>query len=156
MPKLLPRTHILDHKMSRAYTEYVKNNNISKEHRAKGRKELFLIVRTIFKHIAKNLVEKTGGVMISGWGYFFIWKIPRKMSFEIRTRGKEKEEKFNYSTDHHMYSPIFLSSDGTTNMKGWIMDNKFCEKIKSGMTQKIRSGFKYRMYAYSLNKLLKK
>lgn len=154
MPKVLPRETLLNHKMSKAYTEFVKKNHVAKDLKVTGRKELFLIVKTLFKHIGKNLVERTGGVMISNWGYFFNWKIPRKMAYQQKTRGQKIVEKFNVNSDHYMYSPVFMSSGGNHNMRGWLMDNKFCKKIKLGINKKIDSGFKYKMYPHSLRKLL--
>lgn len=154
MPKTLPNANLLDHKMSKAYTEYCKKNNVPASHRMKGRKELFTIVRVILKHIARHLVDNKGGVMIRGFGYFFIWKIPRKMSYHLKTRGQKVVEKFNHGSDHKMFSPIFYPTAGKGGMRGWSMDNKFASQIKDGMKVKIRAGFKYKIYPYSLKKLL--
>lgn len=156
MPILLPRENILDHKMSKEYTAYVKRHDVAKYKRALGRKELFLIVRVLLKHVAKNIVERTGGVFIRNLGYFFVWKIPRRMLYQRRTKGKKIEEHFNYITDHHMYSPIFMSSGGNSNLRSWLMDNKFSENVKKGIQARINSGFKYRMYPFSLKKLLQR
>lgn len=154
MATTLPRERILDHRMSKAYTEYVKKNKIPKELRAIGRKELFLIVRTILKHISMHLVSKTGGVMIHGLGYFFIWKIPRKMTYHQQTKGKKIVEKYNYTSNHYMYSPIFFPSGGQNNMRGWLMDNKFSSKVTSKISEKIQAGVKFRIYPHSLRKFL--
>ena len=69
-------------------------------------------------------------------------------------RGGKVQELYNYHTDHHTYSPIFLQSlDNKDSLKFWSMDNSFCEKVKKGIKNKILSRYAYKIYPYSITRL---
>jgi hypothetical protein len=149
--KLATPFNLLNHKIN---TEYLNYDKIPDKHRAGDREELRKIVKTICKHIAEEVVEREGGVHISRLGYFFVWKIPRKMTYNTKVRGGTLEEKFNYHTNHYMFSPIFLPSiDSRNTLKYWGMDNSFSVNIRQGIKEKVSSGFKYKIYPYSLYKI---
>lgn len=146
MPKLLKPYRLLD------YTTYTFYNQqgIPSKHKIKDRRLFLDVVKAVGDHIAQNIVERKGGVLIKGLGYFFVWKVPRKMTFDIKMCGGSKEEHYNYHTGHHMYSPIFMPHLGRNNLRGWSMDNKFCKNIRMGIKNKLLTGFRYKMYAYSI------
>jgi hypothetical protein len=150
--KLAKRFLLLDHKINTEYLKYSKR--APKKVQAKDREELRLIIRTICKHIGKQIVERKAGVHIRKLGYFFVWKVPRKMTYSQFTKGGTTEERYNYHTDQHMYSPIFLPSlDARDSLKRWSMDNSFNVKVRRGISKMVRAGFKYKMYAYSIMRL---
>lgn len=149
--KLADHFLLLHHSIN---TEYLKYDKIPEKHRAKDREELRFIVKAICECIGKNVVEKPAGVHVRRLGYFFIWKIPRKMTYTINVKGGSREEKFNYHSDNYMYSPVLLPSlDAKNSFKRWSMDNSFVGNIKQGIKRKVRAGFKYKMYPYSIMKL---
>ncbi len=136
------------------YTEYRKYDKISKKNRIKGRENLRGLLKKVCDKIGQEIVERKAGVHIKRLGYFFIWKIPRKTTYFKNVRGGTREEKYNYHTDHYMYSPVFLQSlDSTDSLKYWSMDNAFCEKVKVGVRKKVSSGYKYKIYPYSITRL---
>ena len=106
---------------------------------------------------SEEIVEREAGVHIRRLGYFFIWKIPRKMTYNTQVKGKELEENYNHHTNHHMYSPIFLPSlDSNNTLQYWSMDNSFCKNVKHGVRDKINDGVNYKMYPFSLSNLNRK
>lgn len=134
------------------YTEY-KKYRLPKKVKCKDRNELKKVVKAIFKVISEELLEKQYGVYLDGFGYFFIWKIPRKMTYNIMNKGGKVEEHYNYKTNNYMYSPIFIASK---YYKGWSMDNTFNKTFKKKLKDKLVSGFKYKTYLNSLSGFLKK
>ena len=142
---------LLDHTIGTSYKKY---KGVSGSNRLKDREEVRKMVKTICKYIAEELVEREGGVQVKGFGYFFIWKIPRKMTYDIQQKGGEKIEKYNHHTDHHMYSPVYLPTAGARDIyKNWRIDGTFDRPLRRRLKDKIVSGFKYKMYPYSLRKL---
>lgn len=152
--KLAKSFKLLDH---RIYTEYLNYDKIPNKHRVEDRQELRRIVKTICKHIGNELVERQGGVHVRRLGYFFVWKIPRKMTFTTQVRGGKLKESYNHHSDNHMYSPVFLPAlDHRNTLKDWGMDNAFSVNVKQGIKNKVRRGFKYKIYPFSLAKLNRK
>lgn len=142
---------ILDH---RIYTEYLKYDKIPDKNRVGDREELRRVIKTICKHIGTEIVERKGGVHIRRLGYFFVWKIPRKMTFTTQVRGGELKESYNHHSNHHMYSPVFLPAlDHRNTLKNWGMDNSFSVNVKQGIKNKLKGGFTYNMYPFSISKL---
>jgi hypothetical protein len=154
MSKKLAKPFLLMHHSMN--TEYLKYNKIPKKYRVEGREELRKLIKTICKHIGNEIVEKPGGVHIRRLGYFFVWKIPRKTTYHKKIKGGKLEENYNYHTNHYMYSPIFLPSiDKNRTFADWSMDNSFTSTVKQGIKNKVSSGFKYKIYPYSIQALNK-
>ena len=152
MPSKVAKSfNLLDHKI---YTEYRKYKKIPKNKKVKGREELRSLVSVICKHIGNEIVERKAGVHIRRLGYFFIWKIPRKLTYTKQVKGGKAEELYNYHTDQYMYSPILLPSlDKNRTFFNWSMDNSFAHNVKKGVNKKVSEGYKYKMYPYSILRL---
>jgi hypothetical protein len=149
--KIAKSFNLLDHSI---YTEYRKYKKISKNNRIKGREDLRKLVGKICEHIGKEIPERRGGVHIRRLGYFFIWKIPKKMSYNRFVKGEKVKELFNYHTDQYMFSPVFLPSiDSKETLINWSMDNSFSYKIRGRVKERVSEGYKYRMYPYSIYRL---
>jgi hypothetical protein len=145
---------LLDHTV---YTEYLKYDKIPQKHRVSDREELRKILKTICENIGTELVERNGGVHIRRLGYFFVWKIPRKMTYTTQVRNGKLKESYNHHTRHYMFSPIFLPSiDRMRTLKNWSMDNAFTRRVKDGIKEKVRAGFDYKIYPYSITKFNRK
>lgn len=156
MNKLIKPYNILDAKTHVAYTKYVKEGGIPEKHKANGREEMRLILRTVCKHIAEGMIEYPGGVFIKKIGYFFNWKPPVKMSYYLPRVGEKSSEKelFNYHTDHYMFFPTYLPMSKKLDARYcWTMDRAFNRSLKKRTSEKIRTGFRYRNYMSSLKKL---
>ena len=148
MKKILERRTILHHTVNTEYQSYKKKIPI--KHQARDRRELRLILKTICKVIATELIERKAGVQIRKLGYFFIWKIPRKMYTWLMTKEGLKEI-YSYHTDNYQFTPVFLPSiRGHKELKRWRMDNSFCKQFKKDLGKKIRKGMTYKMYPYSI------
>ena len=152
MTRKLAKPYLLLHHS--IYTEYLNYKKMPVSHRIKGREEVRNIVKTICKHIGNEIVDRKAGVHINGLGYFFIWKIPKKMTYNKKIKGVGLEENFNYHTNNYMYSPILLPSlDKKDTLAYWSMDNSFVNKLKQGVKKNVMAGFKYKIYPYSIRRL---
>ena len=135
-------------------TEYRNYDKIAEKHRVGDREELRKLMKAICKVIGEQIVERPGGVHIHRLGYFFVWKIPRKTTFHMKVRGEGLKESYNYHSNHHMFSPIFIPSvDSRKTLEGWSMDNSFTSVVKQGIKDKVRANFIYRAYPYSIKTL---
>jgi hypothetical protein len=152
MAKKIAKTfNLLSHKI---YTEYRNYDKIPEKHRLGDREELRKVIGTICKHIGNEIVERKAGVHIRRLGYFFVWKMPKKLPYIKQVKGGKAQEIYNYHTDQYMYSPILLVSlDHRRSLNNWSMDNSFARKIKLGIRDKVTEGFKYKIYPYSIRRL---
>ena len=140
-------TRVLDNNI---WKEYNKTNPPQK-YQLENREELKKIVKQIFKTIAEEIIEKKAGVLIRGLGYFFNWKVPKKMKYTITRKGKAPEERYNFDTDMYMTLPTFLPAD---DFKMWSMDATFNRTLKKALRTKLVNGFKYNIYPYTFKKIL--
>jgi len=147
LKKLTGTYRLLDDEIYTHYRKY----RLPKKIKCRDRRELKTIVKTIFEVIAEHLVEKSHGVILRNFGYLFIWKIPRKTSYNIMTNGGKVKEKFNYKTDNHIYSPVLIPS---LPFKGWSMDNTFNKTLKLKLKDKLVAGKKYFTYIHSLKNII--
>lgn len=145
------KRRLLDYSTHKYYVNNHKRTQ-PKELHAKNRKEFLDIVEEFYKVIGEQLVEREGGVCIKELGYFFIWKIPKKLQYDRLEKGIGYTTKFNYATNHVMYSPILIPAK---RIKYWYLDKTFNNAIKQKLKQKILSGKKYKMYAHTLKQLKK-
>ena len=135
-------------------TEYRSYDKISDKNRVSDREELRKLMKTICKTIGNQIVERPGGVHIKRLGYLFVWKIPRKMTYHTKIKGEGLKEHYNYHSDHHMFSPVFLPSiDHRKTLSDWSMDNSFTSKVKQGIKDKVKARFDYKVYPYSIQAL---
>jgi len=132
-------------------TEYRNYDHIPKSHRANDREELRKIVITICKHIGQEISDRKAGVHIDRLGYFFVWKVPRKMTYHVKAKGEKIKERYNHHTGQHMYTLIYQPSiDKKGTLKLWLMDKCFNRSVKERVRDKILSGFRYKAYPYSI------
>ena len=138
---------VLDNKIWKEF----KKTYPPKKYDCADREELKKIVKEIFKVISEKLVKSKAGVIISGFGYLFNWKIPKKMQYSLTPKGKNIIKKYNYYTDMYMYSPLFLPN---STFEGWSMDHTFNDSLKQDLKENLQNGKKYKMYLYSFKNLL--
>lgn len=144
---LLKPTFLLD---KTKYTKY--REKFIKKDRVKDRQTFLDIYGDIFREIGNELVERDGGVNITNFGYFFIWKVPRKRAYKTVRKGVGEVVKYNHHTDNYSYMLQFYPSN--KHLKHWRMDNSFNSSLKKRVAKQLFSGKKYKMYLYSLKELL--
>lgn len=147
---IIHKKRLLDYSTHKYYVNNYKRTR-PKELHAKSRKEFLDILSTFYQIIGEQLLEREGGVCIKELGYFFIWEIPRKMNYDLLNKDGYTS-KFNYATDHKMYSPILIPAK---RIKYWYLDKAFTAPIKKGLRDKLRAGKRYKMYAHTLKQLKK-
>ena len=96
------------------------------------------------------MVDNEGGVLIRGFGYFFNWKVPKKMQYTLTSKGRY-EQKFNMYGNKHMHLPTFIPSK---DMEGWSMDNTFNRALKTKLSHNLNKGKKYKMFAYTFKSII--
>lgn len=124
------------------YREY--KNNTPKELLIKGRETFLALYREFFKEIKNELIKRDAGVFIEDFGYFFIWKMPRKMVYKYFTKEEGLVEDYNHHSDNFKYSLQFYPCK--KNFKYWSMDNSFRKDLKKEVSIQIKNGKKYKMY----------
>ena len=148
--RLVDGTKLLHHSI---YTEYRKYEDIPKTKKVKDREELRKVMDCICKHIGEGVVENPGGVIVDGLGYFFVWMPPVKGTYFKKQEGGSTKE-WNYHTNHYMYFPTFIPTRPKIRiLNAWTMDKAFHEQVRGGITNKLKSGGKYRMYVHTLKQL---
>lgn len=121
-----------------------------------SRKEVNLIVKCIFKHMAKSIVNAGGGLLMKGFGYFFQWKSPRKIIKKGILPDKSKLAT-NYHTDGYIYYPTLMTGVFDKNLfDGWSMDKSFNDDLKRDLAKKHKAGKKYTMNYTLLRRIFNK
>ena len=131
--------------------EEYKKTNPSNKVKFDNREEFKKVVKEIFKVISEQILEKKAGVLIRGLGYFFIWKIPRKIKYGLYKRGESIDYKYNHYTDMYMYSPTFLPAK---SLEGWSFDTSFNHNIKKGLKKNLLNRIVYKMFPFSFKSIL--
>lgn len=108
---------------------------------------------SFYSKIARDLIEKEGGVFIKGLGYFTILKHPRRQVVKVNYNGGM--EFFNTKTDNFLYLPTFFGfAEGRGLLKFWTMDRTFSrDHIKSKLHEKLINGKKYKTFIATLASL---
>ncbi len=135
------------------YNAFVNKKRVAKKDIA-DKYELMKIVLAIFKEVGKQIVNSKGGVCIKNFGYFFVWKTLAKTTFGEKYKWNDKREQYNHHSNNYRYTPVFVSAGGPINLKFWSMDYKFSDNVKQGIKSKIKQGFEYKTYVFSLKKVL--
>lgn len=148
MEKFAKRTRLIDYGL---FAFYNKKKTISKKNKVTNISEFNIIAKTIWKVVARNLVEKEAGVVLDKFGYLCHWMNPKKKVFKAPRKGKVKLMT-NYHTGSHFYnSTLFTNIFKRDFFKGWSLDKSFNKQVKLGRHKKLKSGFKYKL-RYSLVK----
>lgn len=133
------------------YTAYRELSGIPFNKRIRGRDTYVEFVQDFFKIVSEHLLNNVGGVYIKDLGYFFIWRIPRKMRFLSFTKDS-CVSRYNFHTDHGVYLPVFIAEKANFY---WSMDKRFDRNIKRGLRDRLRKGIKYKMFVSSLKRFKK-
>lgn len=142
MEKFAERTKLIQYGL---FSYYSKKKSISKKNRITDIKEFNKVARTIWKVVARNLVEREAGVVLDRFGYLCHWMSPKKKVFKAPRKGKAKLMT-NYHTSSHFYNTTLFSNIFDKDyFKGWSLDKAFNKNIKLGRYKKLKSGFKYRI-----------
>lgn len=133
------------------YNNYFKKH--PRKHRMKDREEWFKFCNDFLEVVADNLIEREAGVMLEGFGYFFVWRIPRKLQYNLKKNG-EKTSHYSFHTDNHIFTPVFQPVVSSSHyLRFYSMDNSFAKPIKRGIRDKLKSGGSYKNYIYTYKKL---
>lgn len=135
-----------------AYPEYLaflRRKRISKYEKLR-REDYEKIAAELFKEIANRLIYGVGGVFLKNFGYFFIWKTPRRDSY----KNWKGEDVYHHISGNQKYRVQFVSSGGYNNLRFFSMDGTFTGTLKKKLVANLNAGFKYKTYLYSLSKNL--
>lgn len=148
--KFAPKHYLLHYKY---YTYYRGNKKkTARKNWVKNRAELMAITDKILEVISKNLIEREGGVLMNNFGYFCVWRAPRKQVFNVYRKGKSPKTMLNFHTDGHMYFPqIFTNMFKKDPFRGWTLDRAIHSKVNHDLSVKLKQGKKYKFY-YSIAK----
>lgn len=145
--KKLLKTHIL---FSRdTYSKHYVKKFPHKKRKIRDRSEFERKGTALSTAISEAIAESQGGVYLPKFGYIFNFLIPRKMK-----RLESNKTSYNHHTDNRIYMPVFIPDAKTTVLRPWIMTKGFNDQLKKKIGGKIKAGFKYKSFAYTIRKLL--
>jgi hypothetical protein len=121
----------------------------SKTRRIVGRKNYTKVAKEILSTIQKNIIEKEGGVMINNFGYFFVFRIPAKQISVIP--GKNGEE--DTVVSNYDFVRYTISFQPIRKFQEWHMTGIKHYKLRKGVSKKLKSGFYYKNYLSTLQKM---
>jgi hypothetical protein len=94
-------------------------------------------MRQFLKRMSNSITENEAGVFIKKFGYFCIFKHPRK---KVNKGGYK-----NIHTMGHLYLPTFIPIRKDTLMQQWTMDRAFHKgMVNMKMGYQLRAGKKYK------------
>ncbi len=102
-----------------------------------------MIMKHIIEEIRENLIEKQGGVYINDFGYFFVWRAPKK-----RGLGSEIKDYLHTIQFKPVRTPLRF-----TGLFGWTIYKAVRPEVRERISTKIETGFKYKNYIFTLDRL---
>ena len=154
MSKNLFKTKLVNH--DSIYTFYRNSKRVKQRNKIVGRADLKERITKMCEILSDSVLDSEGGVYVDRLGYFFMWMLPRKRMFGIIKKEVGLVEGFNSHTDQHIYVPVFYPVHPRQGkLRGWSMDRKFHRRIKKGLSERLKSGWKYNMYAETVRKTFK-
>lgn len=102
-----------------------------------NRKKWQAFMKKFLKRMSNNITENEAGVFIKKFGYFCIFKHPRK---KVNKGGYK-----NIHTMGHLYLPTFIPIRKDALMQQWTMDRAFHKgMVNMKMGNQLRAGKKYK------------
>ncbi len=140
--------------------EFVKFYNREKLKHAK-RKRLnsdFKIVKRIVSEICREvkngLIESEGGVLMKGWGYFYVNRSFGKVLHYRRENGVITGLDMNFANGGYRYNLIFLPRlDGPKSLSGWSFDYMLTDAIWYKIKDNLRKGLRYKAFPFTVLRL---
>lgn len=122
-----PRSFI-NNDFARSYKAWVKRKTWY--NRFTKKEDIFEAVKKIFENVAISLVERDGGVVMEGIGYFAFY-MPMKRRFNNVEINPKSIVRPHYETDYYSYLPyLFTDVFYQNKLKGWSMDYAFNKIVK--------------------------
>lgn len=121
------------------YKEYIK----SKGKKGIGDKlEIHKLGVAIMDEIAEQMLEHPGGLLLKDFGYFFVYRIEKKLRKRITPKGEKQRYLYSHHTDNHVYSPLFIP-DKSKYKRVWTMDGAFSTPFKKRLQEKLLKGDRF-------------
>lgn len=105
------------------------------------------VVNAIYAKIAEKMLDKEGGVVVEGLGYFAHWRTPKGIVTQ-----NEYDDYVNKFTDGAFYvSYLFNDIYYKKTYKGWRMDKAFVPTVKIRRYVRLLKGYKYKCYYFPVH-----
>lgn len=111
-----------------------------------SQRDFFKVVKTIWKVVARNLLERQGGVLLDRFGYLCHWMTPKKKIFKYPVQGSRKLATNSHTEGYWYNTALFSEVFAVDPLKGWSLDRSFNLKIKEGRWRQQLKGMKYKFY----------
>ena len=115
---------------------------------------VFKIIIAIFKEIREQLINRTGGVMIKGFGYFCVHVSKGHNITFVKKEDRIVPRKLSRDLGKQRITMLFLPNESDGLFKLWSMSHQYAEEIKNEVKANIRNGKKYKIYPFTLRKML--
>lgn len=134
----------------RAFKHYTLNAKHRVKENTYTSRKYSKVITAMYKKVARDLVDKEGGVFLKNLGYFTILKHPKKQV--VKVQYQNNKEFFNTKTSNYLYTPSFFGfGKGRSLFKFWCMDRAFSRRIvKKPLHKKLMEGKKYKTYIATL------
>jgi len=134
----------------RHYRKNAKHRNMDNTSKDWQYKKLIV---SLYGKVARDLVEKEGGVFIKDLGYFTILRHPRKQVVKVNYKGGM--EFFNTKTNNYLWLPTFFGfGEGRGLLKFWTMDRTFSDThVKQKLHERLINGKTYKTFIATLSSL---
>lgn len=87
------------------------------------------------------MTEGSEGVWIEGLGYFGVINTNQKASEDNRSIIKDE---YNWETDGYCFSLMYMPDEKNSIVfRTFVMDYCFAQNVKTRMSKKLKSGFRY-------------
>jgi len=112
-----------------------------------------IIINRLFKNAAEALIERDGGVVLEGIGYFGFYISMQRRFTEIQNSPDHIVRPF-YETDYYNYHPYMFTDVFPQNkLKGWSMELGFMKGVK---IKKIKNRRHFKLYYKEIKAMYRK
>ncbi|MAX51410.1 MAG: hypothetical protein CMH22_05480 [Methylophaga sp.] len=101
------------------------------------------IVNLFWNKVADKMIEKTGGVFIRDFGYFFICIDPKRGAKQHEFL---KKKFFNPATKSYRFFPMFIPNRSIWELRYFTTDRLYTDRFRSKLVKKLKAGKMYKCY----------
>jgi hypothetical protein len=132
------------------YRKYCKRLHVAPTNKVREYREYKAVIHSLFKAIVDLIIEKESGVLIKGFGYFFVFR-----SYgHIRKMTQGKYKLFTLAYGGMRVRLVFLSDYSDFHMPFWSFEGRFSDYLQLAVTEQAKEGKKYKGYPYTMRTMI--
>jgi hypothetical protein len=120
----------------------------------KEEEKLLKMGSSIFKEIAERVATNEAGVIMRGWGYFFVMRSAAKRFWVDVQEDGTMLVRPKKAYEGRLIEPVFIPRlNGQKNFQGWSFDYGYVNLLRKRIKNNTKKGWKYKMYPYTVIRL---